>query len=288
MAPVSQDAAEDCGSGISEIDEYAIPISKCIALKTSVDTRPHNLITASLQKGLRFVYKQKEVVGEGTGFGVPVVLCSDETYFSGSSRLCLYKKNDSITVLKEFLMDMIQRKEFGGIRLENQKLRAAWKSMDRLYQKHIYLQILASALGGRLGVQFSFVKTEPIGKVTVTYSAIKNRLNIGVDLNFTMRKKLRKVFLLNEQGTAFFRNYSDSNGIQLADSQIGAWQRVEAESACISDMQRRVGFSLQKKKDSILHLGRELLRGSADWIGLDYELSNWNRTFEYGIEILEA
>jgi hypothetical protein len=288
LAPVSQDAVKNSSSGISEIDEYAIPISKCIALKTSVDTRPHNLITASLQKGLRFVYRQKEMVGEGTGFGVPVILCSDETYFSGSSRLYLCRQRDSITVRKEFVMDKIQRKELGGIRLENQKLRAAWKSMDRLYQKHRHLQIFATALGGKLGVHFSFLKIEPIGKVILTYSAIKNRLNIGVDLNLTMRKKLRKVFLLNEQGTAFFRNYSDSTGIQLADNQIGAWQRVEAESACISDMQRRVGFSLQKKKDSILHVGRELLQGSADWIGLDYELSNWNGTFEYGIEFLEV
>lgn len=288
MARASQVAIRNRNSAISEIDEYDIPISECIALKTSVDTRPHNLITANLQKGLRFVYKREEMVGEGTGFGVPVILCSDETYFSGSSRLCLYRKRNSITIRKEFLMDKIQRKEFGGIRLENQKLRAAWKSMDRLYQKHRHLQIFAAALDGKLGVHFSFVKAEPLGKVTVTYSAIKNRLNIRVDLNLTMRKELRKVFLLNEQGTTFFRNYSDSNGIQLADNQIGAWQRVEAESACISDMQRRVGFSLQKKKDSILHVGRELLRGSADWIGLDYELANWNGPFEYGIEFLET
>jgi hypothetical protein len=191
-------------------------------------------------------------------------------------------------VRKEFVMDKIQRKEFGRIRLENPKLRAAWKSMERLYQKHRQLQIFASAFGGRLAVRFSFLKTEPIGEVTVTYSAIRNRLNIRVELNLTMRKKLRKVFLMNEQGTAFFRNYSDSNGTQLTDNQIGAWQRVEAESACISDMQRRVGFSLQKKKDSILYVGRELLRGSADWIGLDYELNNCSGTFEYGIEILET
>jgi hypothetical protein len=228
------------------------------------------------------------MVGEGTGFGVPVILCSDETYFSGSSRLYLCRQRDAITVRKEFVMDKIQRKELGGIRLENQKLRAAWKSMERLYQKHRQLQIFASALGGRPAVHFSFLKTEPIGKVTVTYSAVKNQLDIRVELNLTTRKKLRKIFLLNEQGTTFFRKYSDSNGAQLADNQIGAWQRVEAESASITDMRGRVGFSLQKKKDSILYVGRELLPASADWIGLDYELGSCSGTFEYGIRFLEA
>jgi hypothetical protein len=257
-----------------------------MALKTSADTRPRNLITTNLQKGLRLVYRQKEMVGEGIGFGVPVILYSDETYFSGSSRLYLCRQRNSTTIRKEFLMDQIQRKELGRIRLENQKLRATWRSMDRMYQEHRHLQLFATAIGGKLGVHFRFLKTEPIGKVILTYSAIKNRLNIKADLNLNMRNNLRKVFLLNEQGTAFFRNYSDSNGIQLADNQIGAWQRVEAESASITDIQRNVGFSLKRKKDSILYAGREFIRGSADWIGLDYELSNWGGTFEYGIEIL--
>jgi len=39
-------------------------------------------------------------------------------------------------------------------------------------------------------------------------------------------------------------------------------------------------------REGILRRGREFLKESLEWVGLDYELSPENDSFKYGIEIL--
>ena len=64
-----------------------------------------------------------EVVGEGTGFGVPIVKYFDETIFSGSSFLQVHKHENNVIIRKEFLMDIIARDKFRNLKLENTKVR---------------------------------------------------------------------------------------------------------------------------------------------------------------------
>jgi hypothetical protein len=71
LPPVEQNAQD------FPIDESrTIRISDLISLRVYHDTRPHNLKIANLQKGLIFVYERNELVGEGTGFGLPILVCS--------------------------------------------------------------------------------------------------------------------------------------------------------------------------------------------------------------------
>jgi len=58
-----------------------------VSLRLYASTEPRNLKIADLQKALILVVNGTEAVGEGTGFGLPVLVYSDETYFSGSSKL---------------------------------------------------------------------------------------------------------------------------------------------------------------------------------------------------------
>jgi hypothetical protein len=243
---------------------------------------------ANLQKGLRLVYKGEELIGEGAGFGVPVLCYCDDTFFSGSSNLSLTNQGNFIVLRKEFLMDKVQRKEIRRKRLENQKLRAIWRFLDKLYQKHRHLQsIIVTDIAKRMGINFTFVDANPVGKVVVTYCISRERINVRTDFTLLRKDRLRKIFLLNEQGTRFFRRYSDSDGSSMIDKHIGAWRNVEAKSANITDAQEKVGFELSKKKGSVLYVGREVVDGSADWIGLDYELECVRNTFEYKIRIME-
>jgi hypothetical protein len=39
-------------------------------------------------------------------------------------------------------------------------------------------------------------------------------------------------------------------------------------------------------KNSILRRGREFMKGSLDWVGLDYEVNPASAVFEYSIELL--
>lgn len=107
-----------------------------------------------------------------------------------------------------------------------------------------------------------------------------------VDFNCLKRENLQKIFVLNEQGSTFFRRYLDSNGTELVEKEIGAWDRIEAKWASITDLNGRVGFRLRRMKNSLLRRGREALDGWLDWVGLDYEVNPKHSVFEYEIEIL--
>ena len=77
--------------------------------------------------------------------------------------------------------------------------------------------------------------------------------------------------------------------IQRAQSwfyeEIGAWNKVTAQSAKIFDYQEKISFNLKNIEGTILRRGRELMKGSLDWIGLDYGLNPISNQFEYEIEI---
>lgn len=274
---------------ISSIAEYTIRVSDSIALRVYSSTKPLNLKIADLQKGLVFVNNGKEVIGEGTGFGVPVLKYLDETYFSTSSAIHVTKEDKLTIIRKEFFMDAIARDLFRNARLENRRARTVIDYLSNMYQKHEHFRFLTlKDLLSKLGVHSSFVKMPQRGKVTATYAIQDDRILVVTDFSLVERTNLWKIFVLNEQSSLFFRVYSDSDGLRLTDKNIGAWDDVRAQWATITDSQGMVGFSLKSEKDSVLRRGREYIRGSMDWIGLDYEVNPNGDRFEYEIRIVEG
>jgi hypothetical protein len=61
-----------------ELEKFSIPISKRLALNVYSSTKPHNLKIVNLQKRLVLTCEGKERVGEGAGFGFPVLFESFE------------------------------------------------------------------------------------------------------------------------------------------------------------------------------------------------------------------
>jgi hypothetical protein len=274
-------------SVLSNVDEHTVPLSNSLALRIYSDTKPHNSHIANLQKGMILVHKGAEVIGEGTGFGVPVLLYPDETYFSGAARVYVSQQSDLKIIRKEFCMNKVPRKRIRTVRLKSQTLRVISNLVADVYQKHKHLRLLTlKKLSGSLGVHTSFVRTVPAGTVVVTYSLCRDRIEVKTDLSLLKKENLQRIFVLNEQGSRFFRRYSDSHGTVLVDRQIGAWDTIEADWASLSDLQSRVGFRLKKTRNSVLRRGREFLEGCLDWAGLDYEINPTNVFFEYEIEIL--
>ena len=270
-------------------EKYVVPISTALALEVYSTTKPYNLKIADLQKGLILLYNEKERVGEGTGFGFPVLIYPKETFFSGSSKIFFTETTDSVKIIKEFCMDRMARNKLGKVYLENQKVRAFIRCLTDFYQKNRHFRYLSvKSFFVRMGIKATFVKTASVGKIAVTYEIRNGIINVRVDFRDLRKVRPQKVFILNEQSAKFFRRYSDSSNVNLIDKQIGAWDAVRSEWACLTSLQHQVGYRLWKVDGSVLRRGRETMNNWLDWVGLDYEVAPDNAFFEYRIEILRG
>jgi hypothetical protein len=268
-------------------EKYTVPLSNFTALEVYSNTKPYNLKIAKLQKGLIITYNGKERVGEGTGFGFPVLIYPKETFFSSTSTVSVAQTAESVKIRKEFYMDRATRNKFGNVYLENQKARAFIRYLTDFYQKNSRFRYLAlKGFFVRIGVESAFVKAAAVGKVVVDYDIRNWVIDVKVDFRHMQRGHLKKVFVLNEQSAEFFRRYTDAHHALLVDKQIGAWDGVSPEWACLMDMQGHVGFRLWKVNGSVLRRGRETMINRLDWVGLDYEVDSDSEVFEYKIEIL--
>lgn len=268
-------------------EKTTIPISRSVALDVYSNTKPCNLKIGNLQKGLVFAYDGVERVGEGTGFGFPVLIYPKETYFSGSAEVWVKQTRRVIKIRKEFMMDRIARNKLGNVHLENQQARAFIRVLTDLYQKNRRFRYLAlKELIVNMGVKASFVETTPIGKVIVTYTIIGCYIDVEIDFRQLRRTHLKKIFVLNEQSASFFPRYTDSNGKNFVDKQMGAWDIVKAESACLTDLRGQTGYRLWNIHDCVLRRGRETMKNCLDWSGLDYEVNPQKEVLNYKIEIL--
>lgn len=266
---------------------HDFPISNNVSVRIYSGTRPHVWKIADLQKGLILVHNGIETVGEGTGFGLPVLVCSNETYFSATSKVHVSQRENRSIICKEYLMDRIARNRFRNVTLENRTARVFSAHLAGLYQRHAHFRFLTlKSLTGKMHVDTTFVEAEPVGKVTVTYTITKPRIRVKASFRDLNKKRLERVFMLNEQGSKYFRKYVDSQGMESMDGKIGAWDAISAEWACLKVLDGEFGFRLWRVEDGALRRGREFLKGSLDWVGLDYEVNPQNDVFEYEIEIL--
>jgi len=274
---------------LSEVDKYTVSLSKRLALRVYLDTKPKNGKIADLQKGLVLVYEGEEAIGEGTGFGVPILMYAGETWFSGSSRVHAHKKNGLVAIRKQFFMDSVVRNKFRNVTLENQKGRRILRYISKMYQEYRRLRLLTLKTPFlKMGYGTVFVRKTPVGTATLTYSFCKDVVHVKAHFDLLKREQLGKIYLFNEQSSQLFRRYTDSSGIKLADGAIDAWEPITAQWASLTDLEERIGFRLSVVDNSILRRGREFLEGSLDWAGLDYELNSGIASFEYQIGLLEA
>lgn len=281
---------ESENSHLLEATQHAFPVSGSISLKVYSSTNPQNMKIADLQKGLILSCNGIDVIGEGTGFGVPIAKYSDETVFSGSSTLHIHKEENVVEIRKEFFMDLIARDRFRNLKLENPRIRALFDHVSGLPQRNkclAYSILIVKGLSFKFGVGSSFVRSPNKGSVVVSYILDRNRIRVKLNFNQLERKNLGKIFVLNEQGAHFFSTYSDSEGLRLKDGEIGIWENVTAKSAKIANVQNKIGFCLKNIEGTVLRRGREVMEGSLDWIGLDYELDPKHNHFEYEIELFE-
>lgn len=271
----------------TQVDTHTCSVSDSVSLRIYSGTEPHNQKIADLQKGLILLINGTEAVGEGTGFGLPVLAYSDETYFSGTSTLHVSQRSHRCIIRKDFTMDRVARNSFRNVTLQNRAARTFIEHFSNAYQKHRQLRFLAlKGLTEKTGIGKAFPKAAPMGNVTVTYTVEGTFTTVKADFKNLEKKRLQRIFMLNEQGSQYFRKYTDSTGTELMDNEIGAWDRTDGEWACLKTLRDEIGFRLWRGRGGVLRRGREFLEGSLDWVGLDYEISREVDFFEYVIDVL--
>lgn len=271
---------------------YKLILDKNLALKIYGDCRPHNLEIAQLQKGLIVLLGQRELIEEGVGFGVPVTVFSDKTYFSRTAKLSITEKGPITTIVKQFYMDTVSRKVWKDRVFVDNSLYRRFSG----FLSDIYRDYSASRRGifpfiklrNKLGIKTRFIKVKPRGTITMTYKIKRNSVEIEADFSEINNGNCAKVLLLNEQGSTFFRRFFDSNGVSLTDEKIGAWDRVTADWACLSDLDLTLGFRLKSLPHSKLLRGREYIKGRLSWAGMAYELSPSLGFFKYEVTLLRG
>jgi hypothetical protein len=140
-------------------------------------------------------------------------------------------------------------------------------------------------LRNALAINTEFVRVKPRGSVTLKYSFLPKLIQVEADVSGLDWTGRREILILNEQGSGFFRKYFDSDGLELFDKQIGAWERVEAEEASMSDVKGNLAFTLKNKNRAKLYRGSEGVKGRFSWAGLNYSLPKDSRFFSYEIEL---
>jgi hypothetical protein len=248
------------------------------------------LENATLQKGLVLVFDGEELIDEGMGLGTPVVRYSNHTYFSSSARSSIeYEDDTSLVLKKSFFIDSTSRTRIWKGPFINARIyHLLHLAFARSYvSKGHPNRFLTKLIGIRrsLGIRTQFIQAKSKGKVTITYRWFSNGIQVRADLSELHRSGCEEILVMNEAGSTFFRRYIDRNGLELLDDEIGAWNRVEASEASLSNLDGTLLFSLEKMEGADLYRGWERVKGSLSWAGLSYSIKAWKPTFEYYIKL---
>lgn len=264
-----------------------VHLTNRLSVRLYVDSRPHCMETAPLQKGLVLMLDNEELIEEGIGFGVPLVKYQDKTYFSSSAEASIKKMNSVYTVKKTYILDAISRKKlwrasyiddgfYSSVRKRFEKLYLSNKKFTPLFNKIMELRELAK-------IKTEFVKVKPRGTVTVNYEIQPTIINVSVDFSDLILMECQEVLVLNEQGSSVFQKYADTSGLTLFGNKIGGWDAVTANQASMLSTKEHVAFNLQNTNGATLFRGWEKTRNRFSWAGLSYSLRPNHGTFDYEI-----
>jgi hypothetical protein len=229
----------------------------------------------------------EEVVEEGAGFGVPIVMFGEEAYFCRKAQTQLrHVSQDSVVLKKTFFLDSVSRKRVLGFQFKN----GLYMLFHRVFQKGYLTQRKTRRvfdwmmhLRGVLGVETEFVEAPPKGEVAVTYRLNHHRISVHTDFSKVDRTDCTEILVLNEQGATSFPCYRDSSGTQLVERGVEAWAKVLADEASFIDPDSGLAFSLRNLGSAQLLRGREQVKNRFSWAGLTYLLSPKVAEFDYSI-----
>jgi len=218
------------------------------------EPRPHTGKIASLQKGLIWKVGGQQLIEEGYGFGVPIVVVQGQAHNARHASIALEPVDGTLTVRKVYTMDTVD---------------APVQFMRRKYRP-----------------------VAPIGEVAVTYR-LSGPGVIDVEVDFTgLDVPWQQAYLMNEQGARAFRFYRDDTGLLLREDEIGIWGETTALRGCMISQTAVAQFCVDATPGGRLLYGRERYlqwnwRGiyTLSWAGVDIAVDGPVERYRYRITL---
>jgi hypothetical protein len=231
-----------------------VSLTEDTSLRLYEDTRPHVGKVASLQKGPVLVYQGRDVVEEGYGFGLPIVLVEDVAYLSRHATVSLVHKNEQTILIKVYTIDVADR--------PTRFLKVKFEDVD------------------------------PLGSVVFTYT-IQGPDTIDVEVDFTkLDVAWDAAYLMNEQGAINFPTYQNDKGQTWSGDDVGIWQPTDAPTGCWLSQEETLRFCVQTEPGRLKYIGRERYNQYRwtgifylSWSGVDIEIDPPLPRYRYTIRV---
>jgi hypothetical protein len=228
--------------------EYRAPLFANVYVCADVLSPSGRARTAGLEKGLALELGNTEVVGEGAGFGVPVVHYADGWYYAGSAQTLDLSKPNQTVFEKTFSLD----------RVEQYDPKSGAKSY-RAVESRGRIEVIYTISGGSIQV-------------------VARPLNLAPGFD--------AIGLLNEQ-SAGFDDFADQTRTLMGPdfphwtTATGSWARLRSGNLALE-------WSQPALAGATLQAGRELQPPLLDWAGLDYMFGPDFTGADYTIQVNPA
>ncbi len=282
-------AANEMKSGL----DISLPFFQDVGLRISVvNHNGDDYPSSQLQKGLILVSDGQELVEEGVGFGVPVLMKGLKTIFAGNVNLIQAERNLETEIAATFYMNREERlASRSGTTIGSNSLYKIKHYLEDLHRRSTLARGFLTSFSDWYLRRLSLRKTfEDAGcnypiKVNFSLNWESRTVKIDVDATGVPEGEVDQVILMNEQGARYFDTYIDTSGSLLQGAEIESWQTVTAERASFLSRSHHLSFSLQQVSGATLFRGRELVGSRLAWAGFGYSLPPSRRSIAYTLEI---
>lgn len=194
-----------------------------------------------MQKGLVLVHRDRKLVEEGYGFGVPIIQVGEVAYISRHATVSLVQEKSQVTLVKSYTIDVADRPTR-------------------------FLQV-------------KYEDVDPLGTVVVSYT-LYGLDTIAVEVDFTnLEVNWDRAYLMNEQGAINFPTYRDAHGETWSGDEVGPWQSTTDPVGCWLSGGGAIRFCVETEPGRRRFIGLErfnLYRWTGvfylSWSGIDVEI----------------
>ncbi|MCA9734138.1 MAG: hypothetical protein H6696_10875 [Deferribacteres bacterium] len=231
---------------------YTAELANGLALEIYSDARPHVGKIAGIQKGLILKQYGKDLVGEGYGLGLPLVVANGVSWLASEAKIGKFEHGDTTVLSKLYVLDTQEH--------------------DVQFPRRRY------------------IKTRPVGTIRIDYLIYQNTIEVNADLKGLVDADFEYVYFMNEQSGKDFRYGLNPLGQKIDLIQWQA--PIPMAMLGIHAPRLGITFWVRDNMETLKYLGRETLarwhwygHESTNWAGCELRLDNKKPTFQYFIKL---